>query len=188
MYISITRITIVLCWLSLFAFWGLKLFGGNLFEIVVKNENFVQFCKYAESSWIKHLINAFTIFCCNYFTYGAISQKLYFKGKWLFIVIPMLISMWAVRFVPNIFYLNFWYGYFTLLLFGIISQKGFKRLFGLVAIILDFGFSSLSMITRNISLEVATNFLIGNILLIDMYLMYALYYLYSNLIRMKKER
>ena len=31
MYNSIVRTTIVLCWLSLFSFWGIKILGGNWF-------------------------------------------------------------------------------------------------------------------------------------------------------------
>lgn len=187
MYISVTKITIILCWLSLFAFWAIKIFGGNWFEILVENENFVSFCKYAENSWIEHFINWITICLFNVFMYGAVTQKFYFKDKQLVVISLITISIWAMRFIPNVLNFHFWYGYLIIIIYSFIVQKGKKKLFGIFATFLDLVFSTISLLTRNVQLELADNFLIGNILFIDMYLMYFLYYLYSNLIRLKKE-
>ena len=186
MYVDITRITIILCWVALIAFWCLKLFGGNWFEIMVENENFIKFCEFAENTWIEHIINLLTILVGNYFLLCAVSQKFYFRGKLNIIAIILIISMWAKRFLPNILGLHFWYGYLVILLFGIFTQTKYKKLFGLVAIVLDTLFSTLSILTRNLELSLTTNFLVGNILLIDIYIMYILYYLYSNLIKLKR--
>lgn len=188
MYISVTKITIILCWLSLIAFWAIKIFGGNWFEIMVENENFIKFCEYAESSWIKHLINFFTIAFYVILMFGAVSQKFFFKDKHLFAILLIIVSIWSIRFVPNLLNIHFWFGYSIVVIYGIIVQKGIKKTFGIISVILDFVFSTISILTRNIPLEITRNFLVGNILLIDMYLMYALYYLYSNLIKMKKEK
>lgn len=187
MYVDITRITITLCWIALIAFWCLKLFGGNWFEIMVQNENFIKFCKFAEKSWLKDLINLFTIIVTNYFLFGAISQKFYFPIKKTFIIIGLLVSMWAIRFLPNILGLHFWYGYLVIILYGIFVQKGYKKWFGVLGVLINFVFTTISIFVRNLPLELTTNFLIGNILLIDMYIMYVLYYLYFNLIRLEKE-
>jgi hypothetical protein len=80
-YIHITRITIALCWIALFAFWAIKLFGGNWFEIVVENKNFIKFSNIVQNTWVKYLVSLFTIAVAKYLTFGAICQKFYFKGK-----------------------------------------------------------------------------------------------------------
>ena len=188
MYVSVTKITIVLCWLSLFAFWAIKIFGGNWFEIMVENENFIKFCEYAENSWIKHFINICTISIFVFLMFGAVSQQFYFKGRHLAIIILFIVLIWGIRFIPNYFSIHFWFGYFAVISYGILVQKGKKKLFGFLAMILDFAFSAISFLTRNLPIELANNFLIGNILLIDMYIMYFLYYMHLNLIRLKKEK
>ena len=78
MYVDITRITITLCWIALIAFWCLKLFGGNWFEIMVENENFIKFSDFVQNSWLKYIVSFITIFFGNYFMFGAISQNIVF--------------------------------------------------------------------------------------------------------------
>ena len=188
-YIQITRITIVICWISLFAFLAIKLFGGNFFEIVVKNKNFIKFCKFADNNlWFRNFINLITTLIGNYFLFGAISQKFKFRWVHLIIVVLLSFSMWfVVKFIPNFLNISFWYGYVVLIVYSIIVNKKWKKLFGLFAVVLQFAFTSISMVTRNIPLEITLNFIVGNILLIDLYIMYILYYLYANLIKLKKE-
>lgn len=187
MYISITRITIILCWLSLFAFWGLKLFGGNLFEIVVENENFVALSNYIENSWLRYLSSFITIFVARYLTLGAVCQKFLFKGKSLFAVIFAIISIWfVVNFIDNEI-VKMVYGYAVIIATGLIFQKRYGKLYGLLSVALDFAFSTLSMVIRSVELSLVYDYLISHILSIDMYIMYTLYYLYFNSIRLKKE-
>lgn len=188
MYVSLTKITIVLCWLSLFSFWAIKLFGGNWFEIMVENENFVKLSNAVQNTWLKYLVSLITIVGGNYLLFGAIAQKFVFKGKQLATVICFLLSMWiVVNFIPNFLLIQFWYGYLITIIFGIITQDGWKKLFGVLAILLDNIFSILSMLIRNVSVEVQDNYLLLMIFIIDLYIMYGLYYLYSNLIRINKE-
>ena len=188
-YIQITRITIVICWIALFAFWAIKLFGGNFFEIVVENENFVKFSEMVETTWIKYLVSFITIAVAKYLTFGAICQKFYFKGKDLAFVLFGIVSIWAVANFLPLGVLNFssWYGYLIFILAGILYQKGWKKSFGGLAIVLETIFSVVSAITRNLSINIMSNYLIAIIFSIDLYLMVGLYYLYSNLIKIKKE-
>lgn len=187
MYISVTKITIVLCWLSLFDFWAIKIFGGNWFEIMVENENFIKFSNAVQNTWLKYLSSFITIFIARYFTFGAICQKFVFKGKTLFFVLAMIISMWVVVNFIDIPFLNMWYAYILIATFAVFYQKKWKKLYGLLAIAFDFIFSTVSILTRNIELQIITDYLVGYILLIDMNIMYFIYYLYSNLLRLKKE-
>ena len=188
MYVDITRITITLCWIALIAFWCLKLFGGNWFEIMVENENFLKFSDLVQNTWLKYLVSLFTIAFGNYFMFGAIAQKFLFKGKDLAIVSLLIVSLWVVvNFISEFLYMSFWYGYVVLILFGVFYNKGNSKLNGVLAILLQFAFTTISIMTRDIKLGMMTDYLLTMILLIDLNIMYILYYLFSNLIRMKKE-
>lgn len=188
MYISVTKITIILCWLSLFAFWAVKIFGGNWFEIMVENENFVRFSDAVQNTWLKYIVSLFTIGICNFLMVGAIIQKFTFKGLDLLMIILSTISIWIVANFVNIDFLKLTFGYFVFTIIGVLKQKGWKKAFGLITVALDFVFLTLSMVTRNIEIHVLSNYMIALILSIDVYMMYFLYYLHFNLIRLKKEK
>jgi hypothetical protein len=186
-YIDITRITIVICWISLFAFWAIKLFGGNFFEIVVQNENFIKFSDIVQNTWVKYLVSFITIAVAKYFTFGAICQKFTFKGTQLLVVILSIISIWYVVNFSNNDFLKMWYAYGVMALIGIFYQKGFKKSFGFLAIIFEVVFNVLSVLIRNIPMVATSNYLIAFIGIFDMYIMTVLYYLYSNLLKLQKE-
>ena len=187
MYVDITRITIILCWIALIAFWCLKLFGGNWFEIMVENENFIKFSDLVQNTWIKYITSFVTIFVANYFVFGAISEKFYFKGKLLYIVIGLILSIWFVSNFIDFANIKVWYGYIVLITYSAIYQKGIKRIYGFLAILLELVFTVISMSTRNIEIAIMSNYLVGFILSIDVYIMFALYYLYVNLKKINKE-
>lgn len=181
MYVDITRITIILCWIALIAFWCLKLFGGNWFEIMVENENFIKFSDLVQNTWLKYVISFITIFTSNYLLFCSICQKFYLKGKDALIVLCLILSMWIVVNFIHIDAIKMWYGYILLILYSFLYHKGKKRLLGVIAALLDCAFSIISALVRNIEINVVQNYLIIFILTLDMYIMYILYYLYSNL-------
>ena len=186
MYISVTRIAIILCWLSLFSFWALKIFGGNFFEIMVENENFLKFSNFVGNSWLRYLSSFITIFIAQFFIIGAICQRFYFKGKSSIFITICILSIWIVADFVNVDIIKMFYGYIVLIFIGAIYNKGKKRMLGILAIIFEFVFSTLCMITKNLQLSIIDDYLIYFIGSIDLYIMYSLYYLYSNLIRMRK--
>lgn len=186
-YIDITKMTIGICWISLFAFWAIKLFGGNFFEIVVQNENFIAFSDLVQNTWLKYLVSFITIAVAKYLTFGAICQEFTFKGKQLLFVIISIIFVWYCANFSNNEFIIMYGGYITFVLASAIYQKRWKKLLGFLAIALEIVFALVSMITRNLPIEVMSNYLVTAIFIFDLYLMTALYYLYSNLIKMKKE-
>lgn len=187
-YIQITRITILICWISLFAFWAVKLFGGNFFEIVVNNENFVAFSNKVETTWLKYLVSFFTIAIAKYLTFGAICQKFVFKGKQFIVICLSIVSIWfGVNFLNSDF-VKMWYAYILYVVIGLLYQEKWKKGFGILAILLELLFAVVSIITRNLPIEIMSNYLIAIIFSVDLYLMATLYFLYSNLIKMKKEK
>ena len=186
-YISITRITISICWITLIIFWIIKLLGGNWFEVAVQNENFVKFSKLVETTWLKYLVSFVTVCFGNYLLFGAIYGTFRFGKIQSIILFAMFVSMWTVvSFVP-IEWIKMFYGYACIILYTVITQKGKKKLLGVLAIALQFAFTTLSMLTRNVDIYVQQNYILSLILSIDSYIMYGLYYLYYNLIRIKKE-
>ena len=180
------KITIVLCWLSLFSFWLVKLFGGDWFSIIVKNENFVEFSNMVQSTWLKYLVSFFTIFLAKYLTIGAICQKMIFKGKQLLVVATTIISIWAiVNFVP-FDTIRMLYPYAIILMLAFAYQRKWRKLYGVIAIALEFAFATISMATRNVPIGITENYFVAIILSIDMYIMATLYMLYMNLIKITK--
>lgn len=188
MYVDITRTTIIMCWISLGVFWLVKLFGGDWFEIIVKNDNFIAFSDLVQNTWLKYLVSFATIGIGNYLLIGAICQKFYFKGKQAIVVWCAIISMWAVsNFVPLSFlYFPSYYGYIVLIGISIYYQKGWRKWYGVIAILLETAFTVISFLIRNVPVVVLDNYLMILILMIDLYLMYGLYYLYSNLIKLEE--
>lgn len=188
-YIDITKQTIVICWIALFSFWAVKLFGGNFFEILVENENFVKFSELVQSTWLKNFFSLITTFIGNFLIFSAISQKIKYNLKDTIIISLLIISMWfVVNFVPDFLGLSFWYGYFLILIFSFLYQKGNKRFLGFLAIILDIVFCTISMLIRNQNLNIMSNYMLTVIMSIDLYIMYALYCFYSILYKLKKEK
>lgn len=186
MYISVTKIAIVLCWLSLFYFWALKIFGGNFFEIIVENENFLKFSQSVQNTWLKYLVSFITIFVSYYLMFGAVAQNIRLKGsKLVFYILSALLTWVTVNFV-NIFLFEMFSGYVLIFIFGFVYQDKFKKMFGALAIILDFLFSTISMLVRSIELSMITDYLILLIGCIDFYIMYCLYFLYANILNLKK--
>ena len=187
MYVSLTKITIVLCWLSLFSFWAIKLFGGNWFEIMVENENFVKFSKTVETTWLRYVSIFITTAISNHLTFCAIAERFALKGKQLAFLITSDIAIWFVVSFVNIELLKMYFAYILIVSFSLIYQKGWKKIYGFMAIVFETIFTLISMLTRNIPIELVYSFFIGAILSIDFYLMYAIYYLYLNLNRLNKE-
>lgn len=188
MYISVTKIAIVLCWLSLFYFWALKIFGGNFFEIMVKNENFLKFSQAVQNTWLKYLVSLLTMSASYYLMFCAVVQRFFPNINQLMFLIASVSTNWFIINFVDVTFLKTIYGYITIILAGILFNKGYKKSFGFIAFGLDFVFSSISMLTRNISLGHITNYLAVLILIVDMYIMTIVYYLYSNLSRIKKEK
>jgi hypothetical protein len=129
----------------------------------------------------------FTISISNYFYIGAILQKFKFEGKYLLVYLFSVTTMWIVANFVNVAIIKALYGYVVLVLIGLKFQRGIKKLLGALCIILELSFTVISMMTRNIPVAVQSDYLTTFILLIDFYIMCSLYFLYSNLIKLKGE-
>ena len=180
---------IIVCWLALIICSCIKLFGGNLFEIVCENDNFIKVCEYADNHlWAYYSIGLIYSYIGNYFLILAMC------GKWKFSKVEFIIFSITVALVCGIKLFNstlglifdVWQVIIMPCLFSIKTPK--RHLAVLLGNALLFLFQAISMLTRNLSFNIVTEneFLIGAIYSIDITLMIILYYLYSNFSKRKE--
>lgn len=185
---------ILVCWIALAICFGIKLFGGNLFEIMCNNENFIKVCEYADNNFIaRYIIGLIYAVVSIYFFILAVCGKLKYSKTQLIILcvsLPIcnLIKMWNT----NIGLIcDVWQMIVIPCLFIFMNKSEKKRLI-LVGVgnILLCAFQLISMFVKNLQfgILVDTNNVITNaIFSIDVILMVILYYLYSNVIQKKGE-
>lgn len=174
---------IVVCWIALAICFGIKLFGGNLFEIACENENFIKLCDMAENNKIVYfLISTLYCYVSNYFLILAIC------GKWRFSKVELIVYSITVLLVCGIKLLSPYVGVIfdiwqVIIMPCLFTLKNTKRHFYVIlGNLLVVIFQSTSLFVKNLSLEIVTEngLLIGIIYSIDVTIMYVLYYLYSN--------
>ena len=181
---------IVVCWIALAICFGIKLFGGNLFEIMCENENFIKVCEYADNHWwAYYIISSIYCFANVYFFTLAIMQDTKYK-KWQLIIvistvlicnllksfdtiIGLLADVWQLIGMPFVFILK--------------DRKKYKNVIIANVLLLIFQFAS--AIIKNVDIVVMSNdrALIASIFSIDVILMVLLYFGYSNLIKRKEK-
>ena len=177
------KVLIRSCWALLLVCFGIKIFGGNLFEIVCENERFISLCDYIDNSmFFKILVNCISAFILDSLSFLAIMQYKMYNKKLALIVIPMIIissiSFWYFPILKSILEIGF------MIIIPLIYKVNWKRI--VIGILLIFAFQIVSLITRNIGqlyLD-CDKTLIVLIINIDTFIMSILYYLYAT----RKER
>ena len=165
---------IVVCWIALAICFGIKLFGGNLFEIMCENENFIKVCEYADNHWWAYYTIS-TIYCLvsNYFFILAMCGEWKFKKPHNVIFILTIVIVCFVKTFSNILglLLDIWQLIIMPCIFTIKDTK--RHWVILIGNILLFGFQAISMLTKNLSFGIVTNngLLISLIYSIDIMLM-----------------
>lgn len=178
----VLRRAIILCWVLLAICFIVKIFGGNFFNIVCENKNFIKVCQFIDNSVLFYIINYLSyiittsliiLSCCKKYKFNkkeiliiAICYNLCFGLKFISLTISAIIEQ-LVLFI----------------ILPLIFSKSIKRT--ILTFILVNGFQLISLFTKNIGIGIMeVPFLIGIIFMFDYYIMLILYYLYSNL---KKE-
>lgn len=182
---------IIVCWIALGICFGIKLFGGNLFEIMCENENFIKVFEYAENNyWLNYLLNCIYCFISLSLFSLAICGKMKFE-KWELIVaiLTVLVGTFVKSFgfgIGTIF--DIWQG---LIFPCVITIKNpSKHKYVIPANIMLCVFQLVSMYIKNIYDFVVMwdEVLVGMIYSIDVLIMLSLYYLYSNILNSRKEK
>lgn len=182
---------IVVCWIALAICFGIKLFGGNLFEIMCENENFIMVCKFAETHfWLNYILNFIYCFISLYLFSLAICGRLKYKKWELYVAIAtVLIGTIAKSFnvVLGLLF-DIWQGIIFPCLMSIKTPK--RHIYVFPANIMLFVFQAVSMFVKSVDGFVipSNEILIGMIYSIDVFIMLGLYYLYSNISNFKKEK
>ena len=181
---------IIVCWIALAICFGIKLFGGNLFEIACESENFIKLCEFAEDNKILYyLISTLYCYISNYFLILAMCGRWKFNKIELIIFsitifldcgiklfsssIGLIFDVWQVVIMPCVFTLK--------------TPK--RHIWVILGNILLVMFQMISLIVKNLSLIIVTDYglVIGIIYSIDVSLMIFLYYLYANVLVQRKE-
>ena len=181
---------IIVCWIALAICFGIKLFGGNLFEIMCNNENFIKVCKYADNHWwANYIIYVPYSFVSLWFFTLSIMQKISLSKKQIVISLITVLLGTAIKLVNQNLGLVFDLWQFVIMpaLFTIRTPKKHWNI--LIANVLLVFFQAVSMFIKNIKIGVLTEqgVLISTIFSIDVLLMLIIYYGYSNVIRKKGE-
>lgn len=181
---------IVVCWIALGICFGIKLFGGNLFEIMCANENFIKVCEYSDNHiWAYYLMGAIYCFASLYFFTLAICQKLKYE-KWELITlmatvvigsalklinqyVGLVFDVWQVIIMPSIFTIK-------------TPKKHWNIIIANVLLLI---FQFVSAFTKNVGITIMSNnsALMSSIYSIDVILMVLLYFGYSNSIKRKED-
>lgn len=190
--------TIFLCWIMLIVCFIIKLFGGNWFEIMCDNEHFIYICNYIdERLWLKYII-AFILYVPSTFLL-MLSCCLLPKPNWkqTITILAFIVVVWSTQFLSDIAKMVFEVVMFITLptttkIMG-AEKTDLKTAIksswhlGVIGCALDLLFQVISLITRNIGIKITdTSTLITLILMIDYYIMIAIYFLYVTL-KSKKE-
>ena len=181
---------IIVCWIALGICFGIKLFGGNLFEIMCENENFIKVCEYADTHfWANYLIYVPYSFVSLWFFTLSIMQDIKLSKRQFIVSLITIMIGTAIKLTnQNIgIVFDFWQFIIMPALFTIRKPKKHWNI--LIANVLLIVFQVVSMFVKNIRIGILTQegVLISTIFSIDVLLMLILYYGYSNVIRKKGE-
>lgn len=184
----VLRRAIIICWLLLFVCFTLKIFGGNYFEIVVKEPRFVEFCQYLDNNiFLYGLIGLISAFISYSLYYLAILRQIWFSKRQFTVFIITVIVFCIARIILMEFNFNNFAFIIDIIQYFIvpfalkynINKRNILRV--IIAFSRNLGFQLIAVITKNIGIKLTTdNPLVAIIYMIDLYIMLGLYYLYSN--------
>ena len=155
-----------------------------MFNIMVKNESFISFCNYVDTSWLKYLIGTLVYVPSAYLLYLVMINEKLGKDWWV-----LLLAL-PISFVKDkVVWLGMILDMSIMILVPLLRLKGkcWKRV--LVVHIIVFGYQLLMLLLRNLHLffEGNNTTLVGLIMNIDYYILVCILYLYNTL-KIIKER
>lgn len=185
---------IIVCWVILGICLVIKLFGGDFFNIVCKEENFIKVCDFIDKTFLRYIIYAVEFLITNYLLMFIVDGGFKIKSIKSLIYAIVSLCIWCVKLLcelniisistllRNI--LEFVCLYLLLIIF---SRRYIKSI---LCCVLLFVFSFISSYVKSIGIDssVTDYFLISQIFAIDYYIMLLLTALYSRLLFIKKEK
>ena len=182
---------IIVCWIALAICFGIKLFGGNLFEIMCENENFIKVCEFAETHfWFNYILNcAYSLLSLCLFVLALCGKTKFSKIEFIIVVCTVLVGTLIKSFF-TIIGLIFDIWQFIVLPCAFTLKDTKRHKYVIPANIALFIFQAISIFVKNVQHFIipSDEVLIGMIYSIDIILMLVLYYLYSNVKQLGKEK
>lgn len=176
------RTLIISCWAVLIGCFIIKLLGGDWFNIISNNQNFINICNYLDNSWIKYIVSTSVYVPSSYLIYLCLTKQKLFNDWWV-----MIILIPASYCKMNITFMGWIIDIFVWLILPLIKGKFKNWLWVISGIILIIAFQFISLLTRSININLTNETsLIALILQIDYYIMIILYYLYIQLYKRKE--
>ena len=181
---------IVVCWIALAICFGIKLFGGNLFEIMCNNENFIKVCEYADNHfWADYILSSLYCFASTYFSTLAMCGLYKYNKIQLTIVICTVLVGTIIKYVSSFVGVIFDVWQMIIMPCVFTLKNSSRHKFVLLGNALIVIFQMASIYVKNIDYIIVTDYglLIGIIYSLDVLLMIFIYYLYSNILSKRKE-
>lgn len=180
---------IIVCWVALAICFGIKLFGGNLFEIMCENENFIKVCEYADNHfWADYVLScSYSLFAMYFLILAMCGKRKYDKWQFVILVATVIIGNFIKMFSNGIGgAFDFWQSIIMPCVFTIKTPKRHK--FVVLGNVLLLAFQMISIYVKNIDFIIVTDYglLTGIIYSIDVLIMIIIYYLYSNILSRKE--
>ena len=191
--------TILLCWIMLIVCFIIKLFGGNWFEIICNNKHFVYVCDFIDRHLILNYAIAYPIYVIpTFFIMLACSNVPKPNWKQALVIFVFVSASWGFQFIHPLAKMALETVSFLILPFicelleknkktakEAIKDSWYR---GIIGFVLDWAFQIISFVTKNIGIKVVDeNSLLSLMLMLDYFIMIALYYLYVLLKNKKKE-
>lgn len=190
MKLKIVRRMVIMMWAVLGVCFVIKLLGGNWFEPSTDNERYIKFCDYVDTHLWAEIAVTFPMFCVsNALTILAMAQQFWFTRKQLAVCAVGFVGAYSLQHLGVVGNICGSLVTFLVLPLFVIGRQ-YKRHWNiLIGNALVLAFQGISLLTKNIALKNATeSTLTTTIYMFDAYIMIATYYLYANLIRLKKEK
>lgn len=170
------KILLISCAVVLLICFAIKMLGGNLFEIMVENQKFINACNWLDGSWVKFLITTPMYFLSTYIPYLCMIDKKFGQELWIsFFVLPA--SLLKVYFP----YAGLVLDIIVMILIPLCMCEfsNWKKV--IVINVLMIGFQAISLLTKNIGFYMPSDSLIVSLIFsIDYYIMIILFYLWYN--------
>lgn len=192
---------IIICWAMLIVCFIIKLFGGNWFEIMCNDEHFIYVCNFIDNHmFIQDMLAGCLYLLSSYYIIKACSLLPNPSIKQIIIIVACLLIVWEFKYI-SVIAKSIAEAINHLILpivINLIGCKGkeekIKKIkscwyYGIIGYAAIVVFQIISLITKNFGIGFIndTNTLVSVILMIDYYIMIALYYLYVKLKRGYKE-
>lgn len=186
---------ILLCWIMLIVCFIIKLFGGNWFEIMCNNKHFISICKYIDTHLIiRDILSGCLYLFSSYYIIKACSLLPSPNIKQIILITASLLIVWEFRYISlTIKSIIEAINHLVLpIILNLITCKGKEErinklkhcwYYGIIGYLFILIFQILSLTIRNFGIGFINddNTLLSLMLMIDYYIMIALYYLYVKL-------